>query len=621
MKRRDAILAHTIDRLRSGVDQLFFWVLLGQWLFAIVLALAISPYSYTGGVRSLHFHVKVVLVFGGMINTLPIAMIYFRPGWWLTRQVVAMTQMIWSAILIMVTNGRIETHFHVFGSLGLLALYRDWKILPTATVLVAADHLIRGVLWPDSVYGTANPEWWIFIEHSGWVMFMDVVLAAAIIRATREMERSAMREARLERINANVESTVAKRTRELQESSERYRALVENTESVTFEYDILTARMTYIAPQAARLLGCSLEALEDRAFLISSIHADDREPLWAEFLARAAGTRRWADPIDCRMITGAGHVVYVRTFFSAAPDTRRVRAVALDVTRQRALESELHNAQKLESVGRLAAGVAHEINTPIQFVGDSVTFMKTSVEDLLGVVALQRAVVDAVLETTPDDEVARAAHAAADKADVDYIIEEMPNAADRALDGVGRVSTIVRSMKAFAHPDGQEMAPVDLNAAITSTLTISRNEYRYTADLVTDLAELPPVTCFMGEVNQALLNIIVNASHAMADLHGRTGVRGTLTVRARAAADHIEIEIRDTGGGIPEAIHDRVFDPFFTTKEVGRGTGQGLAIARSIIVDRHRGTLRFEVTPGVGTAFHIRLPVHGRAPFDARAAA
>lgn len=618
MKRRDEILADTIDRLRSGVDQVFFWVLLGQWLFAIVLALAISPYSYAGNTRSIHFHVTFTVVFGGLINTLPIAMIYLRPGWWLTRHVVAMTQMIWAAILIMITNGRIETHFHIFGSLGLLALYRDWKILPTATVFVAGDHLIRGLFWPDSVYGAANPEWWTFLEHAGWVLFLDLALAIAIIRSTREMERSATREARLERINASIESTVAKRTRELQESSERYRALVENTDAITFEYDIVSARMTYIAPQAARLLGCSLQSLEDREFLISSIHPDDREPLWAQFLARAAGNRSWGAPIDCRLVTSSGTIVYLRTFFSEVGDTRRVRAIALDVTKQRELESELHHAQKLESVGRLAAGVAHEINTPIQFVGDSVTFMKTSVEDLIGVIAIQRAVVDAVLESRPDDEVARAARDACDKADVDYIIDEVPNAADRALDGVGRVSTIVRSMKAFAHPDGAEMTTVDLNAAITSTLTISRNEYRYTADLVTDLAELPPVTCFVGEINQALLNIIVNAAHAMADIHERTGQRGQLSVTARADGDHVEISLRDTGGGIPDAIKSRVFDPFFTTKEVGRGTGQGLSIARSVI-DRHHGTLRFESTPGVGTTFYIRLPIDARS--DVRAAA
>ncbi len=619
MTRRDQILADTTDRLRSGVDQLFFWVLLGQWLFAIVLALVSSPYTYTQGSRSLHLHLKIA-VFAGILNTLPIAMIYLRPGWWLTRHVVAMTQMLWTALLIMITNGRIETHFHVFGSLALLALYRDWKILPTATVLVAADHLIRGILWPDSVYGTSNPAWWTFLEHAGYVVFLDLALGVAIVRSTREMKRSATREARLARVNANIETMIATRTRELEESSERYRALVENTEAVTFEYDIVRARMMYIAPQAARLLGCTVKQLEDREFLISSIHPDDREPLWAQFLARAAGARAWTDPVDCRLVTSAGSIAYVRTFFSAVGATGRVRAIALDVTRQRALESELHHAQKLESVGRLAAGVAHEINTPIQFVGDSVTFMKSSVEDLLDVVARQRAVVDAVLEREPDDARARAARDAAEKADVDYIIDEVPNAAERALDGVGRVSTIVRSMKAFAHPDSAEMTTVDLAAAITSTLTISRNEYRYTADLVTNIAELPPVTCFVGEINQALLNIIVNAAHAMSDVHARTGERGTLTVEARADGDDVAITISDTGGGIPDVVRERIFDPFFTTKEVGRGTGQGLPISRSVIVDRHGGSLRFDTTTGVGTTFHIRLPIDARRSVDRAAA-
>jgi len=199
-------------------------------------------------------------------------------------------------------------------------------------------------------------------------------------------------------------------------------------------------------------------------------------------------------------------------------------------------------------------------------------------------------------------------------------VAETPKAAERALDGVERVSTIVRSMKVFSHRDSATMAPVDINNAITTTLTIARNEYRYIADVHTSLEEIPPVTCFVGEVNQAVLNIIINASHAIADMHAKTGMRGEIHVSTHQMGDSVEIAIRDTGGGIPAHVRDRIFDPFFSTKDVGKGTGQGLSIARSVIVDRHGGGLRFECENG-GTTFYLRLPIQGivRAPLSVAA--
>jgi two-component system chemotaxis sensor kinase CheA len=205
------------DRVFRRTDRLFAWLLMAQWIVAIGLALVISPYTWSGTSRAIHLHVKLAVVGGGLINVLPILLIRLRPGWWGTRQVVAVTQMLWSALLIMVTNGRIETHFHVFGSLAFLAFYRDWKLLLTATVVVAADHLARGLWWPDSVYGIANPEWWRFLEHATWVAFEDIVLVLGCVRQVAEMRSAARREARLEETNANVERQVRDRTRQLVE--------------------------------------------------------------------------------------------------------------------------------------------------------------------------------------------------------------------------------------------------------------------------------------------------------------------------------------------------------------------------------------------------------------------
>jgi len=612
VRKRDDIYASMRDRLHRNTDRIFMWLLIGQWVLSIGLALVISPFAYVGGERTIHFHVIAAVVFGGVINALPLALIVMKPGWWGTRQAIAIVQMLWSAMLIMITNGRLETHFHIFGSLAFLGFYRDWKILPTATLVVAIDHLARGVLWPDSVYGLANPEWWRFLEHAAWVAFEDVILVIACVHGVRDLRNAASRESRLERTNTIVERHVQQRTTQLHESMEYYRALVEHSEVVTFEYDLAAHRVRYLAPHASKLLDCTIADLDDRQFLLDSIHPDDLVHVQRELAALGRAERSWADPIDCRLVTTTGRIIHIRTFLNARSGSRRIRAFMLDMTRQRQLELELQQAQKLESVGRLAAGVAHEINTPIQFIGDSVQFMAQAITDVVNVIAKQQAIVDALLAGTPVAGLAAAVEAAreaSEAADLGYLVDEIPKAAERALDGVEHVGTIVRSMKVFAHPDKDKMAPVDLNHAITSTLTIARNEYRYVASLDTELGALPPVTCYAGEINQVILNIVINAAQAIGEIHAQTGTRGKITVTTTTVGDRAVISIKDTGGGIPETVRGRVFDPFFTTKDVGKGTGQGLAIARSVIVDRHHGDLTFETTTGVGTTFHIRLPL------------
>jgi signal transduction histidine kinase len=196
-------------------------------------------------------------------------------------------------------------------------------------------------------------------------------------------------------------------------------------------------------------------------------------------------------------------------------------------------------------------------------------------------------------------------------------VENFPASIQSSLDGLARVATIVRSVKEFAHPDQSEVTSVDLNRAIENTLTIARGEYKYVADVKMELGNLPPVACCASELNQAILNIIVNAAHAIADVVKNTGQRGAITIRTQHEGASVVISIADSGGGISREIRDKIYDPFFTTKEVGRGTGQGLAIARSVIVDKHGGELSFETVLGKGTTFFIRIPV-ARKPSEGR---
>jgi signal transduction histidine kinase len=292
---------------------------------------------------------------------------------------------------------------------------------------------------------------------------------------------------------------------------------------------------------------------------------------------------------------------------------RTSELVEANASREREMQSrlqaevELRQAQKLESVGRLASGVAHEINTPIQFVSDSTHFLQEATSDLMKILAKLEAVQHAVEAGVPAEQLAAEAAALQEELDQPYLVERIPKGFNRALDGLSRVAKIVRSMKEFAHPDAGDMTSVDLNAAIESTLTIAVNEYKYVADVETHLGDLPPVPCFAGEINQVILNIIINAAHAIGDVVRDTDTRGRITVETRREGDLAVISISDTGTGIPDAIRDRIFDPFFTTKEVGRGTGQGLAIARSVM-EKHHGSITVETRVGSGTTFHLRLP-------------
>jgi PAS domain S-box-containing protein len=265
------------------------------------------------------------------------------------------------------------------------------------------------------------------------------------------------------------------------------------------------------------------------------------------------------------------------------PEIRGVVMNMRDITERERAEMELRQAQKLESVGRLAAGIAHEINTPIQFVGDNLRFLKNVTADSSG------------------------------------LDSEVPMAIDESLEGVQRVASIVRALKEFAHPPAREQAAADLNQALLSTLTVARSELRAIREIVTDLHDLPPVRCHLSDLNQVFLNLLINAAHAIIDA-GRAN-EGLIRVSSQRDGNCVEIRIQDNGCEIAEDVQAHIFDPFFTTKEIGRGTGQGLALARAIVVDTHAGTLDYTTRVGRGTTFIVRLPIDRSAHVERRLAA
>ncbi len=279
------------------------------------------------------------------------------------------------------------------------------------------------------------------------------------------------------------------------------------------------------------------------------------------------------------------------TFFSGVID---------DISETKTLQIQLDQAQKMEAIGQLASGVAHEINTPVQFIGDNLSALADNIRDI---VAYQAAVTELA-----DPQFQQQLSALTEQYDLDFILDDSPKAINQALDGVKRVAEIIKAMKTFSHVEASlSKQTINLHEALNSALTITRNSYKYTASVETDFAkDIGNISCYANELNQVFLNLIVNAVHAIEEKQAGLGL---IRIVTRKLGDMVEILIQDNGAGIPKDIQEKVFNLFFTTKEVGKGTGQGLSLSHTIVVEKHRGKLFFESSAGVGTTFHIQLPL------------
>jgi len=413
--------------------------------------------------------------------------------------------------------------------------------------------------------------------------------------------------------HARLEELVSNRTKELEQGREMFRLMAESTNAIPFTLDLKRSCFTYLGAEGLIDLGLPPSAPDSCTPLDIVIPRETNQEIRQRFDECENGSFEfvtWLCPTGGRR----AEMRWTGTCELTA-EAKILRGLMLDITELRRLSRELSAAQKLESVGRLAAGVAHEINTPVQFVSDNIQFLRTSILDIASVIQayrnLQRVVKSSAdAGSTADLAIEADKAAAAEKSvDFDYIMENAPLAVESSIEGLGRIATIVRSMKEFAHPDQAEKALADLNQAIRSTLVIAHNEYKYVAEIHTNFGDLPLVPCHLGEINQVVLNLLVNAAHAISDVVKDSGERGSLTVSTRLDGNEVEISIADSGTGIPVAARDKIFDPFFTTKEVGKGTGQGLALAHSIVVNKHGGTLHFKTECASGTTFFIRLPI------------
>jgi PAS domain S-box-containing protein len=400
----------------------------------------------------------------------------------------------------------------------------------------------------------------------------------------------------------------------LRESEYRFRCLVDALPDGVLMYD-QEGRITFCNARAVELLGYSPQEL-----IGSSAPSIFRSTPMVQSSGSEALSKSRHAVTESFIIRKNGEAMPASVFREKLELNRDRLELCIfqDLTERKRLERErqevdlqLQQAQKLESIGQLAAGIAHEINTPTQYIGDNTRFLKDSFASVIKMLGVYDKIAKAAAASGGiAPEWLKEIEAAAEELDVPFLLQEIPTAIEQSLEGIERVSKIVRAMKDFSHPNGAEKTPIDINHAIESTITVARNEWKYVAELNTDFdRNLPAVPCLPGEFNQVILNLIVNAAHAIGDAVAGTDGRGTIRVTTRRMAEWAEVRISDTGTGIPEHVQPKIFEPFFTTKEVGKGTGQGLPIARSVIVDKHGGTIVFETRKNIGTTFIIRLPL------------
>jgi signal transduction histidine kinase len=591
-----------VTNLTVGTHRTFQGVFAVQWAIAVALAWKSSLPDEP--------RIPFTMIVGAMLSVPALLFARAAPQAAWVRYFMASCQIGWSIVFMWLLEGQPEAQLHIFASLAFLAFYRDWRVIATATLIAVAHPIVRLALIPEN-YVIGASAWWRIFDQAAWVMANAAIMLLAVLQSLKTINKFSAHAATLSLTNETIGKHIEERTRELARSREQYRLIAETTRAIPFELDLAHGRFTYIGPQAQQMLGFP--------------EARWKEPEFLDVLlprARESNVRQQLDECMpgtfetlCSVVTADNRVVELRWTVACelVNDMRFLRGLMIDVTEAHRMVRELAQGQKLESVGRIAAGVAHEINTSVQFISDSVSFVRHALRDVPHALADYRALAASAL--SGQDVVAAAKKAAEtdEAADVDYFLRNAPEALDRALEGIGRMGSVVRSMTEFAHPDSRTKSDIDLNRAIRTTLNMARNEYKGVAELETNFGEIPAVHCHAGDINQVVLNLVLNAAHAISDVVDGTGSKGRIAVRTRAIGGYVEISIADTGAGISEGVRGRIFEPFVTTKEVGRGTGQGLALSRGIVVDKLKGSLHFETETGKGTTFFIRLPASDAA--------
>lgn len=364
----------------------------------------------------------------------------------------------------------------------------------------------------------------------------------------------------------------------------------------------------YINTAFTNLFGYTREQV--RKISIRQIFADSNKA--GKVLSLNTKNKGWQGEIELTDSTGRVFPAFVRStaIIHNQANIESMLLVISDITEQKLKESQLRQAQKLESIGQLASGIAHEINTPIQYVSDNTRFLNESCDQIASLLNDFNRLLDSARKGNVPDELIDEIVKSVGQTDPESLFENVHQAIGQSLEGLERVTNIVGAMKDFSHPGAGVMTGIDINRIMDSSITICRNEWKFVADIETHYdTSLPAVTCLPDQIGQVFLNLIVNAAHAIKELSGDTPKKkGIITISTRKDGQSVEIRVSDTGCGIPPENQSRIFDPFFTTKDVGKGTGQGLAMVNRVVTETHGGTITFESNDAKGTTFIVRLP-------------
>ncbi|MBL9188454.1 MAG: PAS domain-containing protein [Opitutaceae bacterium] len=633
----DAVAARTAalfelsqNEIHRRADRLFANLMIVQWLAGIGAALWISPKTWIGATSQTHWHVWAAIFLGGAITGLPVYFAWHRPGRVLTRHTIAVAQMLMSALLIHLTGGRIETHFHVFGSLAFFAFYRDWRVLLTATVVVALDHAVRGIYWPLSAFGVLTTSPWRWIEHAGWVVFEDTFLFLMIRQSIKDMFEVAARRAGLEALNASIEHQVAVRTSELVAANQEIRAgehrlrTILETQSQCVKQ--VAADGTLLAMNRAGLAFVEADSIEQvvggcvyrivapehremfRALNEAVFRGENRT---SEFeIIGLKGTRRWMQTHACALRDLDGNII-------------SHLAVTGDITERKRAEAELAKAHeellttsRMAGMAEVATGVLHNVGNVLNSVNVSATVVADAVRKSRGAnlskVAAMLREHEAELGTfiTMDPKGRQvpaflgllAENLGTERATILQELEQLQK-------NLQHIKDVVSMQQCYAKVSGVTET-VNLGGLLADTLDMNAASFqRHDVEIVREFETVPPVSTDKHKLLQILVNLVRNAKQAC-DESGRADKR--ITLRLTAAAGCVRVSVADNGVGIPPENLGRIFNHGFTTKKTGHGFGLH---SSANAIKEMGGTLTVHSDgPGLGTTFTVTLPVSPTRP-------
>ena len=618
-RRLNQLVENSTAKNQRMVNEVLTCLMLIQYAAGIILALWVTPQTWVAETPYLHQHVWFAFIFGGILSGLPIYFARTFPDATATRHVMAISQAAWSALLIHLTGGQLETHFHIFASLAFIAFYRDWKVLVTMTVVVAADHAIRGTWWPLSVYGVASESPWRWAEHAAWVLMEDVVLFFYCFRGKREEFEMCLRQADLEELNSGFEAKVMRRTIENEAAireAERLALAVKHTDNSVLILDA-AGRTEWVNRAFTETMGYSLsEILGKRPHEL--LAGPETQPAKVQRLIAGYESGKEFDiEITKHRKDGSPVVLEIEARPILSEDNQVLQIIQIernitqrikDEAERSLLNHKLNSAARMAGRAEVATGVLHNVGNVLNSVNVAATLIKENLEQSSA--SLLRRGVDLLSENESrlaefllQDE--RGKHFPSfirEVADsIDNEREQELGEVRSLMENIEHIRRIVSAQQSLATRQRIiESIPVE-DLVDSAIRVLESSSDRYDMSIVKQIADVPPVSSEHHELMQILVNLIKNAKEACGEMES-----GVVTVSVKEEAEFVRIDVTDTGVGIPASQMEFMFQHGFTTKSNGHGFGLHAA---AITATELGGSLEvYSEGTGMGATFSLRIP-------------